>query len=86
MSKGKRGAVSLMAKSQTRHQGDQGWLEMEGTEDAQLKQGYLIVAEPGLRRFIVGAKPARAGVRAFIVAMKPVNAGGAKGRRKVNAE
>jgi hypothetical protein len=76
----------LMTKSQTRHQGDQGWLETEGTEGSQLKQGYLLVIKPGLRRFIVGAKPARAGVRAFIVAKKPGNAGGAKGRRKVNVE
>ena len=61
-------------------------METEGTEGSRLKQGSLFVAEPGLRRFTVGAKPARAGVRAFIVAMKPVNAGGAKGRRKVEAE
>jgi hypothetical protein len=60
-------------------------LETEGTEGSQLKQGYLIVAEPGLLA-ILPPKPARAGVRAFIVARKPVNAGGAKGRRKVNAE
>jgi hypothetical protein len=64
---------------------DQGWLETEGTEGSQLKQGDLFV-ESRVYGVLQSDKPARAGVRASIVAVKPGNSGGAKGRRKVNAE
>ena len=37
-----------MTKSQTRHREGQGWLETEGTEGSQLKQGYLLVKQSGL--------------------------------------
>ena len=84
MSEGNRGAVSLMTKSQRGIRETRGGWRRKGQKVHNLSRDTCSWrAGPTA---IVGIKPARAGVRAFIVAMKPVNAGGAKGRRKVNAE